>query len=87
MTDHRIPERRDPVRCQYPVLSKLLAIKQHISSKYGGVEFAGPENYGPKKIKGWKMQNLKMPDLAGVEMQDLKPVSYTHLTLPTNREV
>jgi len=24
----------------------------------GGAEFAGPENYGPKMIKDWKMQDL-----------------------------
>jgi len=29
------------------------------SCPFGGVEFAGPENDGPKKIKDWKMQDLE----------------------------
>ena len=34
----------------------------------GGAEFAGPENDGPKMIKDWKMQDLKMTDqIAGLE--------------------
>jgi len=42
--------------------------KQILTQNGGGAEFAGPENDGPKKIKDWKMQDLKMTDqIAGLE--------------------
>ena len=36
---------------------------------------------------GCVVLDLRMPELNGLELQEALPVSYTHLTLPTNREV
>jgi len=49
-------------------------MKQRTTELYGGAEFAGPENDGPKKIKDWKMQDLENggPNLQGWKMQDLE---------------
>jgi len=38
-------------------LMKEIHVNEHVL--YGGAEFAGPENDGPKKIKDWKMQDLE----------------------------
>ena len=39
------------------------------------------------KAKGLLSQMLSLPDDWDYTLQGLAPVSYTHLTLPTNREV
>jgi len=36
-----------------------LKVRIAVNNVRGGAEFAGPENGGPKKNKGWKIQDLE----------------------------
>ena len=39
------------------------------------------------KFTEWKIENYELKDSDRMIIESILPVSYTHLTLPTNREV
>ena len=81
--DNRTPEEQEMLTCSYILKEEIKLIKPKLVIALGrtaAVGLSGIKQISPTKVRGsFISANLKSPVLA--------PVSYTHLTLPTNREV
>ena len=74
---------------------KLLRVMNFLDSKTKGINdvfFLGPSLCYREKLNGYYrahliIKSLKKRDPNGLKLDNISAVSYTHLTLPTNREV
>ena len=75
-----------PLR-KHPAVTRHLAIYSNTTSDVRGLRSGGQKSYIWRRQVSGRGQTSGRTDVRGENLRGQKSVSYTHLTLPTNREV